>query len=214
MLRHVLPLAAILMTGTAAPVSAGGLSPKLTSTVGKPDVAALAPLLELGELSLVESHPNGRLKQATVIGLIKAPPARVWAVITDYRRYPQMIPGVVEIEVLSRKGDDVVLKLEIEVPGSNVEYKRHDRRFPPHRIEMWPEDDRGDITRGRWRWELVPHANGTQTILIYTLCYDVGESSWILRQFLKETPTAEHGLNVATGQVSIRAFKQAAEKRR
>jgi hypothetical protein len=31
---------------------------------------------------------------------------------------------------------------------------------------------------------------------------------------LKETPTAEHGLNIATAQVSIRAFKKAAEKKR
>ncbi len=213
MRRSMLSLIVLLATSTAAPASAGDLPPKLTRTVKPSDVAALAPLLELGELSLVESYPNGRLKQATVIGLIKAPPARVWEVITDYRRYPRMIPSVVEIEVLSKKGDDVVLEMEIEVPGSNVEYKRHDRLFPRHRIEMWPEDDEGDITRGRWRWELLPHADGTQTILIYTLYYDVGESSWILRQFLKETPTAEHGLNVATGQVSIRAFKRAAEKR-
>ena len=214
MRRLILPVLVILTTATATPVSAGSLPPKLKKTVSKSDVAALVPLLELGELSLVESYSNGRLKQATVIGLIKAPPAKVWAVITDYKRYPQMIPSVVEIEIISKKGDDLVLEMEIEVPGSNVEYKRHDRLFPPHRIEMWPEDDEGDITRGRWRWELVPHANGTQTILIYTLDYNVGESSWILRQFLKETPTAEHGLNVATGQVSIQAFKKAAEKKR
>jgi ribosome-associated toxin RatA of RatAB toxin-antitoxin module len=214
MLRNTIAMAVILIMGTATPVSSGNLPPKLTQTVDKSNAAALAPLLELGELSLVESHSNGHLKQATVIGLIKAPPARVWAVITDYKNYPKMIPSVAEIEVVSKKGDDVVLEMEIEVPGSNVEYKRHDRLFPQRRIEMWPEDDEGDITRGRWRWDLVPHAAGTQTILIYTLYYDVGESSWILRQFLKETPTAEHGLNVATGQVSIRAFKQAAERRR
>jgi len=205
---------ALALLATASLVSAGGLPPKLKKTVSNADVSALVPLLELGELSLVESHPNGRLKQATVIGLVKAPPAKVWAVITDYQRYPKMIPSVVEIEVISKKGDDLVLEMEIEVPGSNVEYKRHDRLFPPHRIEMWPEDDEGDITCGRWRWELVPHAGGTQTILIYTLYYDVGESSWFIRQFLKESPTAEHGLNVATGQLSIRAFKKAAEKRR
>jgi len=211
-MRRIFIISAFL--ATASLVSAGSLPPKLKKTVSTSDVSALVPLLELGELSLVESYPNGRLKQATVIGLIKAPPAKVWEVITDYKSYPQMIPSVVEIEVISKKGDDLVLEMEIEVPGSNVEYKRHDRLFPPDRIEMWPEDEEGDITRGRWRWELLPHAGGTQTILIYTLYYDVGESSWILRQFLKETPTAEHGLNVATGQVSIRAFKQAAEKRR
>jgi len=207
-------LIALAFLATAPMLSAGSLPPKLTNTVNKSDVTALVPLLELGQLSLVESYPNGRLKQATVIGLIKAPPDKVWEVITDYQHYPRMIPSVVEIEVISKKGDDLVLEMEIEVPGSNVEYKRHDRLFPKNRIEMWPEDEEGDITRGRWRWELLPHAGGTQTILIYTLYYDVGESSWILRQFLEETPTAEHGLNVATGQLSIRAFKKAAEKRR
>jgi ribosome-associated toxin RatA of RatAB toxin-antitoxin module len=204
----------LVFLATASLVSAGNLPPKLKKTVSQSDVSALVPLLELGELSLVESYPNGRLKQATVVGLVKAPPAKVWAVITDYKNYPKMIPSVVEIEVISKKGDDLVIEMEIEVPGSNVEYKRHDRHFPPKRMEMWPADDEGDITRGRWRWELVPFFNDTATTEIYTVYYDVGESSWILRQFLKETPTAEHGLNVATGQVSIRAFKKAAEKRR
>ena len=212
MRNFALSIVAVLLLAPCA--YAGKSEVKLNKTVNPSDITALVPLLELGELSLVESRKNGRLKQATVMGLIKAPPAKVWEVITDYKRYPQMIPSVAEIEILKKQGNDVVLELEIEVPGSNLEYNRHDRHFPPYRIEMWPEDDQGDITRGRWRWELVPHANGTQTILIYTLYYDVAETSWILRQFLKETPTAEHGLNVATGQVSIRAFKQAAEKRR
>jgi ribosome-associated toxin RatA of RatAB toxin-antitoxin module len=210
--KPILVLVTVVLFASAT--QAGKREVKLDNTVSQSDVAALVPLLELGELSLVESYTNGRLKQATVMGLIKAPPARVWEVITDYKRYPQMIPSVAEIEVLKREGNDVVLALEIEVPGSNVEYNRHDRLFPPYRIEMWPEDDEGDITQGRWRWELVPYADGTQTILVYTLYYNVGESSWILRQFIKETPTAEHGLNVATGQVSIRAFKKAAEARR
>jgi len=192
--------------------SPGGQKVELESVSNRIDLAELAPFLARGELSFVESKKNGKLKQVTVIGLINAEPHRVWSALTDYDHYAEFIPSVVEATVIKREGADVVVEYEIEVPGSNVEYTRRHRHFPKKRIEIWLEDEEGDIQTGGWRWEIISHAGGKKTILVHTAYYNVAESSWILRQFLKSNPTTEHGLNVASAQVGVRAMKKRAER--
>lgn len=185
---------------------------EIESLVSRQEVTSLLPLLKRGEISLVRSRRDGRLKQVTVVGLVQAPPAKVWAVITDYAHYTRFMPSVEECEVTRRERNDVVVSYELEVPGVNMEYRLRHRHTPQSRIDIWLEDDDGDIQTGGWRWELWPHAGGSQTILLYHLYTDVRESSWILRQALETQPAMEHGLNVATGLVTVRAIKKQAEK--
>lgn len=186
----------------------------LDSIAERLDPNALLPLLQRGVLSLVESKADGRLKQATVIGLVKANPERVWEVLTGYEQFVRFMPNLAELEVISRRGDEVVVAYELEVPGSNLEYSlRHLHHASHRRIDIELADDEGDITTGAWRWELLPLAGGSQTLLVYTLYSDVRESSWFLRQALKSQPSIEHGLNVATGLVTVRAVQTRAEER-
>jgi ribosome-associated toxin RatA of RatAB toxin-antitoxin module len=177
------------------------------------DLGSLVPLLKNGEVSLVESYANGELKEVTVFGLVNAPQAKVWAVLTDYGHYPEFMPNVASLEVVSKDGDDAVLAYELEVPGSNLSYRLRHHHLPAQfRLEVSLADDEGDIETGAWRWDLVPYAGGAQTIVVYTLYTDVRESSWIIRQVLKDQPSMEHGLNVSTGLISVGAIKKKAEK--
>jgi ribosome-associated toxin RatA of RatAB toxin-antitoxin module len=203
---------AAMMLVAGAPSAKPGLV-ELRSVVGRVDLVKLVPLLARGELSLVESLEDGRLRQVTVIGLVEAPPERVWKVLTDYENWPRIISSVAEVEVVKREGKDAVVELEIEVPGSNVEYTRRHRHDPPRRIDIWLEDDEGDITTGGWRWELVPHDGGARTILVNTLFYDAADASWVLRRMKASNPAADHGLCVASGMVAIRSVKKHAEKK-
>jgi ribosome-associated toxin RatA of RatAB toxin-antitoxin module len=211
-MRKNLAFLAIVMLLAPLSLWAKGPTVELEPLTGRMDIHKLVPFLSRGELSFVESRPSGKLKQITVVGLVRAKPSRVWEVLTDYEHYASFIPSVVECEVVKRQKNEVVVTFEIEVPGSNVEYTRRDRHFPPDRIEMWVEDEEGDILTGGWRWELVPHAGGSQTILVLTAYYDVADTSWIVRQMMDSNPTTEHGLNVASGQVAVRAMKKRAEQ--
>ena len=194
--------------------SAGGAvkQVKLGSIVGRVDFNPLVPLLQKGELSLVESYRSGRLRQVTVVALVKATPAKVWRVLTDYEHYVEFMPNLDEIEITKREGADVVIAYELEVPGPNMDYTLIHHHVPMTRIDVTLADDEGDIQTGAWRWELIPHQNGSQTILVYSLYTDVRESSWVLRQIMKSQPSLEHGLNVATGLVTVRAIMKRAEK--
>ncbi len=212
---RVRTLAVGLLTGLvllSSSVTAGRRIIKLGSIIGRVDINALVPLLQKGELSLVESFRSGRLKQVAVIGLVNAAPDKVWRVLTDYGRYMEFMPNLAEIEVVKREGDDIVLEYELEVPGSNIEYTLRHHHVPKSRIDITLVGDEGDITSGAWRWELVPTAGGAKTILIYTLYTDVRETSWIIRQVLKSQPSMEHGLNVATGLITVQTVKKRAEK--
>ncbi len=174
---------------------------------------AMVPLLQRGEVSLVESWSNGRLRQVCVVGLVNAPPSVIWAVLTDYDNYKSIFKSLAELEVVKREGDDIVLAYELEVPGSNLEYHLRHHHVAPSHIDITLDDDEGDLQTGAWRWDLVPNAEGLKTILVYTLYTDVRETSWILRQVLKTSPSLEHGLNVATGLLTVQEVKKEAEKR-
>lgn len=184
---------------------------ELASLPEKMDLAALGPLLEKGEITLVSSNRDGGFKQGSVICLVAASPAKTWNAVTDYEHYAAFMPNVARIRILKREGSDAVLAYELDIPGPNFFYTLRHHHTPPTRVDIWPEDDKGDIRTGCWRWELFPYAGG-RTILVYHLYTDVRESSWILRQALKADPSMEHGLNVATGLVTVRAVKRWAER--
>lgn len=184
---------------------------ELASLPAKMDFAALGPLLEKGEMTLISSNPDGSFKQGTVICLVAASPGKTWAAVTDYEHYADFMPNVERIRILKREKDDAVLAYELDIPGPNFFYTLRHHHVPPSRVDIWPEDDKGDIRTGSWRWELFPYAGG-RTVLVYHLYTDVRESSWILRQALKADPSMEHGLNVATGLVTVRAVKRWAER--
>jgi ribosome-associated toxin RatA of RatAB toxin-antitoxin module len=202
----------LLVIALASPAQAAPRQVKLSSATEKMDVTTLAPILATGDMSLVESYANGRLRQVTVFGLIKTPPAKVWAVLNDYEHFLDFMPSLSEFEIQKREGEDVIAEYEIEVPGSNLEYRLRHHPVGQTRIDISLYDDEGDINTGAWRWELVPFAGGTQTIVVYTLYTDVRESSWIIKQVLKSQPSMEHALNVATGLITIAAVKKRAER--
>lgn len=203
----------VLLSGTliASPARAGSRKVKLGPVAGVLDLEPLLPMLHKGEISLVESDRSGNLRQVTVIGLVEASPDRVWRVLTDYTHYLEFMPNLEELEVIERRGPDVVIAYELEVPGPNMEYTLRHHHAPKQRIDISLTGEEGDITTGAWRWELVPHAGGKQTMLLYSLYTDVGESSWFIRQALAAQPSLAHGLNVATGLVTVQAVTRRAE---
>ena len=57
-------------------------------------LAALAPLLQRGELALIESNKDGTLKQVTLLLFVAAAPATVHDVLAHAGDYKKFIPNV------------------------------------------------------------------------------------------------------------------------
>jgi hypothetical protein len=189
---------------------AKGRKIELSPLPDKINVASMAPMLDKGDMIWVSSYKDGKLKQATIMSIVNAPLKTTWNALTDYDHYMDFIPNAKRITVLSREGNDVVLKYVISLPVSNFSYTIRNRHTYPTRIDSWPEDDKGDIKSGAWRCELFSFGED-KTILVYTFYTDIRESSWIIKFVLKIDPSIEHSINIATGMVTVSAIRRWAE---
>lgn len=169
----------------------------------------LEPLLGRGELSLVESATDGSLVQVTCMALVNAPALKTFETITDFSNYAVFVPHVVESRVLERNAEFTDVKFEIELPLSNIKYVMRYRFVGMVSIEIAVVG--GDIKTGVYRWDICPI--GEKTIAMYSLHTRVGESSWFLRKLLKSQPGLEHTINLATGNVLVKAVKKETERR-
>jgi hypothetical protein len=71
----------------------------------------------------------------------------------------------------------------------------------------------GDITRGHWRWELVPLSE-VKTLPLHYAYSDVRETSFFVRQLIQKQPLFEHGIVVAASTIAMIGMKARAEGRR
>lgn len=182
-------------------------------------LAALAPahaadgldaLLARGEVTLLETRPDGRLKQVTAIGLVRAPVAAVWARLTDFGAYERWMPQVADSTVVSADGAVVVVDFSVAVVGPNVNFRQKltlDEGSRTIRGE-WVS---GALQGSRWEWRL--ETRGDDTLAYRTLYTNVVDTNWIVRQVEDEHHTLEYGINVATGVVEMRGLKEALEAR-
>lgn len=175
------------------------------------DLEAMAALIGDNELALVQSHPDGTFKQATVMAVVNAPRDIVWGVVTDYNNFAEFLPAIDRANITYAQGDETVIAYRLNVPGPNISYTVRYTHNYPESIDIRLEDDKGAIKTGGWRFELYPFDGGKKTFLVYYLITDVKEASFIMRLLLKNHPVLEHGINVATGLVTIRPMKVRAE---
>lgn len=203
--------AVILCLAIAGTASAKPRKIELAPLPEKLDVRAMAPLLEQGELIWVNSQKDGKFKQASIMAVVNAGVKKTWDTVTDYDHYNEFMPNAKKIVVLSREGNDTVLSYTIDLPGPDFVYTLRHHHTPYTKVDLRPENDKGDIKTGAWRWELIPLSEN-KTVLVYTLYTDIRESSWVLKMALKSDPSMEHGINIATGLVTISAIKRRAEK--
>lgn len=74
----------------------------------------LEGLLDRGEVNLLETWPNGSLRQVTTNSLVKAPLETVWGLLLDFNHYAEWMPQVeaatVARETPTEKDSNWVLK--------------------------------------------------------------------------------------------------------
>jgi len=183
---------------------------ELVPLVGDPrlNLHALGPLLERGYVSLAESFPDGRLRQASVITYAHTGMDRVFAVANDPGRYHEFMGSIRRSPVLKREGRSVVYELEVEVPLLNLTFTNHAVQTGPYSIRT--RSIGGDLEDARFGWDMR-EAGPNRTLVLHYLNTDARQASWILRRLIEREPYFEHGMNVATGLVMVRSVRGRAE---
>ena len=171
---------------------------------------ALMPLTSRGEVALVQSRPDGTLKQVVVLGLVGASPDAVHAVAADPTKYPEFLPTVAGIEVLERTASRVEYIHRFAVPLIELSVTSEMRYLPGRRITLRILG--GDLKRGHYAWEFLPADGAARTLTLFYAATDIRERSWFLEKLVEREPYFEHGLNVGLGLVSVRAVGRRAEE--
>ena len=204
-----MPLVCVFLFASPCPAAQ---KVELLSLPADLDLNCLVPLLNRGEITSIMSKKDGELKQVTLITIVNATPAKTWAVVNDYDHYNEFMTKNLVTKVIGHDGADTIVAYYIELPGPNFKYTLRHHPIPPNRIDAWPENDKGDIKTGAYRWEFFPYAEGTKTFLVYTLYTDIRDTSWIIRLALRADPSIEHMLNSSSAFVHIRSIKKRAEE--
>jgi ribosome-associated toxin RatA of RatAB toxin-antitoxin module len=200
-------LAAAAPSALAARVALHSLPPE--------DSLKLAPLAGRGELALVESHADGRLRQITVYAIVNAPPDKAEYVVGHPAEYPDFVPSVVKSKISSATPDGTLYyDWELDVPLVNLKGQNRlsfgKPAIPGSARTIEVETLRGDVPSGAWHWEFLPLGDGRTLVACHTYA-DIAKANWFLRKMIAANRTIEHGSVLASTVVFVKAVKLRAE---
>ncbi|MFT7626367.1 MAG: hypothetical protein ACI9WU_005562, partial [Myxococcota bacterium] len=127
--------------------------------------------LEKGEVIISSKNKKGfNAPEVKATGLIKAPPAKVWALIEKCADYSKYMPRTLESEELSRKGNKVRCRVKIDMPFpigdlNVVSDAVHTTKGGVYK-RAW-KGVKGDLKVNIGSWTLKPYADGKHTVAIY-----------------------------------------------
>lgn len=126
-------------------------------------------LLDKGDV-IVKPLDRDNGVAARAMGIVDAPPAKVWPVVRDCEHFSKFMPRTKASSLISRAGNKAVCKVEISmpIPFSNlwsivdsVETVKGDNFKREWNLKE------GTYKRNKGSWELYPWAGGKKTLLIY-----------------------------------------------
>ena len=185
-------------------------SVQINTIKGTFDTGALQPLLERGQVALVESFHDGRLRQANLLSYVYVPEEKFYKILTTPAEFATFVPGLKKSEVKSDDGRTCVYDLEIKVPVlPNIEYTTRMLREPEHE-RVRQTCIKGDARGSVYGWDLSV-VNPSQTLAIYQLNGQLRKQSWLFKKMIESEPFFEHGVNVSVALATMMAMRGRAE---
>lgn len=126
-------------------------------------------LLDKGEV-IVKPLTRESGVAATVMGIIDAPPAKVWPVVRDCAHFKEFMPRTKNSELIKREGNVATCKVEISMPMpfSNLwSIVRSTETEKGDEFERTWDLVEGTYKRNKGAWNVYPWADGQKTLLIY-----------------------------------------------
>jgi len=107
---------------------------------------------------------------------VAAPPSEVWEVLTGYERWPEFVPQLAALDVLSRQEDRVRLRHRVRVLGMDIHYGTVRTLDPVRgRIRTWLDPaQENDLASSRGHWRVVPLDDGRAALVEVRSRVDAG----------------------------------------
>jgi ribosome-associated toxin RatA of RatAB toxin-antitoxin module len=167
---------------------------------------AMAPLLRTGEIALIESVKEGRMKQVTVMSLVAAPPELTHDVVVTPEKYPQFIRNLTRSKVQRNPDGTIDDEFWIDLTLTHFEGTNRYHPNPDGSVDVKAIDPNDD---GIFRWEFYRVPGGT--VMVMYGYQDVLHSNDYIRRITDAVPSMEHGLALAAQLAYVRSVKARAE---
>ena len=205
-IRLLLPVVACAVL-CAAPPAHAKVYPLTTLPADK--VGKLGPIVGQGDLALIESNPDGRMKQVTLFLLVKAPPEVVHDVVAHPDGYGKFM-GLSKSETRPLPDGGTFHSWVLDLPVSSFDAMNKYYMEPGPTgavlVQSWKE-----IDQATYRWEFVPMGGGTLLVMYgYT---DIQRSNQFVRKFVTKQAVMEHGLAMAAQLMLAAGMRREAERR-
>lgn len=79
-------------------------------------------------------------------------PAQIFALVDDFERYPEFLPGVVGAKLLERKAGELLGSLTIERAGIRESFTTRNLLHPPRRMDMQLVEGPFKTLEGTWHF--------------------------------------------------------------
>jgi len=106
-----------------------------------------------------KAMPGTGIPQVSVVGVMEAPPEKVWRIIDDCNGYRRSMPRVIRSKELSRSGGKVICQTEVEMPFpfSNLQSEAESISvMEPGKWSRSFHQTRGDYAKNEGTWLLTP----------------------------------------------------------
>lgn len=177
------------------------------SPLPKDKLVAMAPMLSHGDIALIESNPDGRMKQVAVITLVAAPPEVVRKVVATPEQWPDFVPNVSRAKVTRHDDGSLDYDFALDLTLVTLRSDNHLVVRPDGDIDIH-DNNAPDGTRMRWSFLAAPGG----TVMVLYGYVDILHSNHFVRRVVDTAPLMEHGLALAAQHAYAQAMRARAEK--
>lgn len=182
--------------------------------LSKEDFSALKNYLSLGEIIVVENEKKNGREFVQAIVLVNAPPQRVYEVITDFEKYPDVFSDVKRVEIVERTPESVTARFHLKSDLAIIPVKiSYIIRYYLKENEVTWDFIEGDLAYSEGFWRLYPLEG--KTVVIYRLSFDIKPPNFFVKavyEFVtKNRPILGTAALTSAVLVTIRAIKLRAE---
>lgn len=78
---------------------------------------------------------------------------QMFALVEDFERYPEFLPWVTRAELLERRGDEVIARLEMHRAGATEKFTTRNVLKPPREISLHLVSGPFRTLEGRWTFD-------------------------------------------------------------
>jgi hypothetical protein len=153
-----------------------------------------------------EPHP-GQPTRVMGAARVKAPLARVRAVMLDPAAYQRAVPSFRRAEIVGRNGAQLQVEWELEVPLWNLQGKLW---LKPAADGVDIELAEGDLAPGLFQLRVRP--DGDALVVSAAGHANMGQANWATRRLVKRSPLAEPAMTATATWVLLRALVLEAER--